>query len=138
MSALIDELLHDIPVEYRDRYAALLGEAPADTAALRGEVGAYLDTVRKVGPMLPFLDVDLAERLAASVLALLDHLDASGETDRLRAPVQAAARYFVSEEDDEEITGVLGFDDDVQVVNAVARAAGRPDLVIPLPPRGDA
>lgn len=127
---MIDDVLHDIPVEYRDRFLELLEQPMTDAASLRRDVQVYIATVKQVGLMVKLLDLGLAERLAVSAGALLDHTQGTeGELARL---VQAAVRYFVLEEEDEEITGVLGFDDDVQVMNAVCRAAGRPDLVIEL------
>lgn len=130
----LEGVLDDIPEEYRDRYEALLGEAPVSAAEMRAEIERYLKTVRVVAPMVGFLDLDDAERLSETTLALVGLLrpDLDPLIHRL---VQAAVHYFVHEEDDEEITGVLGFDDDIQVVNAVSRALGRHDLVLALKQR---
>lgn len=129
-----ERVLDDIPEEYRDRYEALLREAPVPAAAQRAEIERYLATVRVVAPMVGFLDLDDAERLAEATLTLVGLLRPDSAPE-VHAVVQAAVHYFVHEEDDEEITGVLGFDDDIQVVNAVSRALGRHDLVMALKQR---
>jgi len=128
--SVTDDALHDIPPEYRDRAAALLKHDLEDLTALRGELDEYMQTVKQVSVMVEMLDVDTALKLAGVVLALLD---AEGLDDEKRRLVQMAAHYLVREEDDEEVTGVLGFDDDIQVLNAVSRVVGREDLVVPLP-----
>lgn len=129
---MTDDVLHDIPEEYRERFVELLEEPALDPIGLRRDVTVYVHTVKQIGLMVKLLDLTVADRLAASATALLDHLDATPADDELRRVVQAAVRYFVVEEEDEEITGVLGFDDDLQVLNAVSRAAGREDLIVVL------
>lgn len=131
MKVSLEDLLHDIPEEYRERYHALLDETAVSVETLQAEIDVYLATVRRVGPLLAIIDVGEAEKLATTTSSLLQIL-ASESDPATHAAVQAATRYFVKEDDDEEITGVLGFDDDIQVVNAVCRAVGRVDLVIPL------
>lgn len=125
-----NDVLHDIPVEYRDRFHALYSAPLVDLSLLRRDVDAYLATVRQVGRMVKLLDMGAAEKLATVSIALIDHVE--GGAEEPRRLVQAAVRYFVLEEEDDEITGVLGFDDDTQVLNAVSRALGRSDLVVPL------
>lgn len=127
----IDDVLHDIPVEYRERFEGLLGHTTVPAASLHAEVVAYLETVRRVGPYVAFIDVAEAERLGRTALELIALLQ-PGQPPAVHVLVQAATRYFVLEDEDEEVTGVLGFDDDIQVVNAVSRALGRADLVMPL------
>lgn len=127
----LDDVLHDIPVEYRERFEGLLAHTVVTAESLHAEVVGYLDTVRRVGPYVAFIDVDEAERLGKTALALIALLGPD-EHPHVHLLVQAATRYFVLEDEDEEVTGVLGFDDDIQVVNAVSRALGRPDLVMPL------
>ncbi|MCA9489547.1 MAG: hypothetical protein KC621_06475 [Myxococcales bacterium] len=128
---LLDQILDDIPVEYRDRYEALHARAGVELDALRPQLDDYLVTLGQVAAVARGMDFSVAERLANALLNLIDAMTAGDE--RQRRAVHAAVIYFVQEDDDEEITGVLGFDDDVQVVNAVARAIGRPDLIVALP-----
>ena len=125
---MIEAALRDMPVEYRDRFRELLAQPEEPVDALAAEVRAYVATVRQVGAMVKVLDLSVAEKIADVAVALLGLQGLPPDAARL---VNTAVRYFVREEDDEEITGVLGFDDDVQVINAVSRALGRPELVIP-------
>lgn len=126
-----EEALHDIPPEYRDRAEALLAQPVVGFDSLRAEVDDYVDTVRQVGLMVEMLDVDAVMKLVEVVRALLA-MEPTLEAEEQRL-VQLAAHYLVREEDDEEVTGVLGFDDDIQIINAVCRVVGREDLVVPLP-----
>jgi AcrR family transcriptional regulator len=125
---VIQAALRDIPIEYRDRFRDLLGQPAEPADRLADEVRQYVATVRQVGARVRVLDLSVAERIADVSITLLETPDLSEDAALL---VNTAVRYFVREEDDEEITGVLGFDDDVQVLNAVCRALRRDDLVIP-------
>jgi uncharacterized membrane protein YkvA (DUF1232 family) len=125
----VADVLNDIPVEYRDRYNYLLQQPTMPVKELRAYVKKYLATVQQVGIMVKLLDMEQAEQLANTALALLDHMKPE-HPPTVKLLIQAAVSYFVFEEQDEEITGVLGFDDDLQVFNAVSRALGRSDLVL--------
>ena len=129
--AELSDVLHDIPEEYRERFVDLLDHTTLPVERVVADVEQYLATVEAVARMAVAFDADQARRLANTALALLADLDDESHP-RSRALVQAAAHYFVHEDEDEEVTGVLGFDDDTQVLNAVCRGLGRPDLVIPL------
>ena len=126
---MIDAVLHDIPDEYRDKFSGFLAEAPLDTAELRAELNSYLEVIRSVAHLIKAFDTGAMERLGVGALALLDAAGADAERSKL---AQAVVRYIVEEEEDDEITGVLGLDDDTQVFNAVARAFGRDELVVEL------
>jgi hypothetical protein len=124
-----EQALEDMPAEYRDRFEVLLGRPAVEVAALQAELAEYVTAVQQLEALSATIDLATAERIVAALDALLREHDRYGtEAGRL---VQAAVEYFVREEDDEEITGVLGFDDDIQVINAVLRAVGRPDLLLP-------
>lgn len=125
------ELLYDVPVEYRERFALLLNDASVPMKQLTDEIEKYLTTVRSVGPYVALIDVDEAERIGERCVSLLQ-LASTSALPHAHTITQAAIRYFITEDDDDEVTGVLGFDDDVQIINAVCRALQRPDLVLPL------
>jgi hypothetical protein len=129
-AAVLEATLEDMPVEYRDRFAELLGRPALGAEALSAELGEYVHAVQQLKALSANIDLLTAERVVAALEALLREHDRHG--DEGRRLVQAAVEYFVREEDDEEITGVLGFDDDIQVINAVIRALGRPGLLLPL------
>lgn len=100
---------------------------------LRAEVDRHLDETRAAAARREFVDLALAVRVAAGLHALLDALDHDAPDGHRRA-VYGAARYFVQMEDGEhDLESEIGFHDDAEVLNAVARLVGRVDLVIPLP-----
>lgn len=121
----IDDCLATLAEEWRERFAALLAAESGTRPALHAEIDRYLAVLRRLGAALPNLDVAPGERLAARFHALLD-TPGDAEVERL---VCGAARYFVTEADDDEVTGVLAFDDDTAVLAAVCRTLGRPDLL---------
>lgn len=128
---LREQVLDDMPIEYRDRFAELLGRTSVPARKLVGDLDEYMAAVRRLAA-LTHLDLAPVQRLCEVLRAHLAAHEAL-DPDR-RGLVQAAVEYFVTEDDDDEVTGVLAFDDDVQVVNAVSRALARPDLVIPFTP----
>lgn len=103
-------------------------EAP-ELALLKVAVRAHYERLVRAQERDELVAVDLAELLCVrleEVLAMA-HLLAPEP----RAHVVGAARYFISQADavpDER--SCTGLDDDVEVWNHVARALGRPDLVI--------
>lgn len=126
----LDRLLH--PKE-QDRFRALCTTTElADLPGLRLRVITYLATVENVSPSRPGLvDVDTARRVAGVLSAILDdpnELSAEG-----RALVRGAVEYFVLDEDDlNDLTDLIGFDDDARVLNSVVRAINRNDLHLEL------
>jgi len=123
-------VLAELPEEYRDRFSDFLAEHPIPFQVLERELQTYLTTVRLVAPMVRLFWVEDAEKVAATLMALLQNTPPTAPSAELRL-VQAATRYFMEEAEDQEITGVLGLDDDILVVNAVCRRLGRDELVIP-------
>jgi len=124
---MIDDVLHDMPEEYRDRFEAVHGEEPVPISELQQGLAHYVRTVEQLAAITTRVDLRTARALAATAEALLRVRWRDEPSRRL---AQAAARYFVLEEDDDEITGVLSFDDDRAVLNAVCRALDRADLVV--------
>lgn len=130
---MLSLVLEDIPIEYRSRFRDLLEEVPRDLKDVEQELLAYIETVRHVAKVVRLLNLDEANALAATGITLLREADTT--RDEVHRLVQSAIHYLIVEEDDDEITGVLGFDDDILVMNAVCRSLARPDLVIPLTER---
>lgn len=125
---LLQRVLDEIPIEYRERFAALTQASPPEASALLAELPVYLEMVRKVSAWVTALDPEAASRICATCAALLQRFAASPSELVVRATVQ----YFIEEDEDDEVTGVLGFDDDIQVINAVCRVLNAEDLVLPL------
>ncbi|MEM7339213.1 MAG: hypothetical protein AAF467_11225 [Actinomycetota bacterium] len=79
----------------------------------------------------PNADLELAERITASLLALLGE-DADFDADE-RALIRGAIEYFILADDaSDDMADLLGFDDDARVVNSVLDRIGRPQHRIDL------
>lgn len=113
-----------LPPDLRSRWERLLQQPLAPVEVLRGDLEDYLARVEGTQA-----DPKVLEGLVVGCRALL-----AGEWDEERRRlVQAAVTYFLMEDDEEpDLDSVAGLDDDAEVFNAVARAVGRADLVIPL------
>lgn len=122
---LRERFLAGISGEAKEIAARMHDDAPAGRELLREEVQRYAADVRKLGAARAFLDTELSDRLAAACAALLDLADTP---ESLRV-AQAVCRYYVfAEDDDGDLNGVMGFDDDAEVYDAAVTALGRPDL----------
>ena len=91
--------------------------------ALRGQVAQHLADVHQALSCNEFIDIDVAEDIARVCLALLALYESLEE--ELRAAVVGAVRYFASQDDAEnDFESVIGFDDDVRVINYVIELIG--------------
>jgi uncharacterized membrane protein YkvA (DUF1232 family) len=78
------------------------------------------------------VDFALAEELAKRSVKLLER-SAPDPSEANRQLIQAAVRYFVENDDaEDDLNSVVGFNDDAQVMNAVATYLGYPDLLVHL------
>jgi uncharacterized membrane protein YkvA (DUF1232 family) len=114
----------------RDVLRTLLDEPLVSADELRREIAEYVAAVHARAQREEFVDVRLVDRVGDACLGLLSAIgdEAPPESRRL---VQAAIRYFILESDaDSDFSSVVGFDDDAEVVNAVARYLQRTDLVV--------
>ncbi|HHO51862.1 MAG TPA: hypothetical protein ENK18_13525 [Deltaproteobacteria bacterium] len=101
----------------------LLCEPLEDLEALTSQVRSYRELVHSAAR--PMTDVDLADALSDATLELLERTAKAPRA--VRRLVQVAARYFVLQDDgDDDLTSPYGFDDDVEVFNAVVEALGEP------------
>lgn len=119
-----------VPAPARALFAGLCA-APSETdlPALKAAVAEHLVEVRKAAKSKELLPVDVAEALAAKLELLL------GQVEQMPAEhgalVIGTARYFCADNDHiNDLSGVLGLDDDVAVFNHVMRRIGRTDLLI--------
>ena len=120
---ILGELLSDTRLVIR----RLLAEPPCDPAVLRQELELGGSRYRSLDPSQVMADLRLARAIEGRCREWLDGwatLDA-----RARKLAQVALRYFVLEDDgDGDLTSAFGFDDDLEVVNAVSRALGQAPL----------
>ncbi len=122
--ALLDQLLSDS----RAVVLRLLDEPPTTADALRHEVDALDDVLSAAGDE-SFADLILARQLVSGCHALLAAWPKA--EPRHRHLIQVAVRYVVLDDDgDEDLSSPFGFDDDVEVFNAVAQLLDRRELLI--------
>ncbi len=117
----VDGLLSDT----RGIVRLLLDEPKLPLDMLQREVLGYrsaIEASRSADQELGLALVDGATRLLSSATCPQSH-----------QLVQVAVRYFVMDDDgDDDLASPFGFDDDVEVFNAVAHELNRPELVIGL------
>lgn len=124
---LVQELLH--PTEMDRFIAGCVPTPPGDLPGLRLRTQAHLAWARKAAATSPALDLDMATRIAHTLTLVLDEPDQYSDEDR--ALLRGAVDYFVNSEDEaNDFTDGVGFDDDARVLNAVLEALGRKDLLI--------
>lgn len=107
-------------------FASYLETAPRSRASLERAVKAHLTEVNLASETNELLDLSTARKLAQGLLALLER-----SLDEQLPMVQGAVLYFVEDDDAEsDFESAVGFDDDVEVFNAVCRHLGQAELVV--------
>lgn len=128
-------LLAGLLSDTRAVVSRLMQEPLAPLEDLRGQLDRWADGLHATGWRSPTdagskADVALAMTLERAARALLDRVE--GEAPATRHLAQVAIRYLVLDDDVEDDLGsIFGFDDDVDVFNAIAERLGLDDLVIP-------
>lgn len=125
----ITRVLDAAPPAIANLLRQFLDDPLRDVSELRNDINSYLQKLSDINEESEFLDLALARRVAAQCVALLDGLgpDSSQEAQQL---VQVAVSYFVKDDDAEGDTdSLIGFDDDAEVVELVAREIGREDVL---------
>lgn len=119
--------LSDLPREARGVWAQLKVEPPQGPEQLVAIVNEHLDQARAAAATSGFVDLALGEQIGAGCLELIRRC--TGTTADRWATLQAAVLYFaLSEDGDDDLTSMTGFDDDAEVFNVVTAALGEPDL----------
>jgi len=100
-------------------------EAPfVPPARLQRELISYVEALQVRVAEHEFLDLELAQQLAEECEALLDLLN-SGTSEQTHRLVQMAVRYFIDPHDaEDDADSPIGFDDDAEVIRAVAKELG--------------
>ncbi|MEZ5232271.1 MAG: hypothetical protein AB7W59_04855 [Acidimicrobiia bacterium] len=126
---LLQEILH--PEEMNRFIAGCVPTSVEELRGLRERSDDYLQWAKDQAAQSAAVDLDTAERIAGVLASLLDEPDRYD--DEARALLAGATSYFVDADDgSNDLTDVLGFDDDARVLNAVLDAIGRRDLRIEL------
>jgi uncharacterized membrane protein YkvA (DUF1232 family) len=100
---------------------------PVEALQLKQDLAAHIEKVHR--SVLPdaLLDLGQAARIKSVLDTLLD--DYARYAEPQRRLVIGAIRYFTQTRDAEpDTTSLMGFDDDMEVVNHVLLAVGRADL----------
>lgn len=120
-----------IPPVAREIFDKLLAEPLREADALRREVQLYVEVIDKAAQENPYVDNEIGHNIARVCNGLLDGWSAT-LPEHTRRQIQAAIRYFVTEEDGDSDLVIGGLDEDAAVANAVAAHLGRGDLVADL------
>ena len=128
----LKEFLRELPPEARDTFCELYEGDLLPRTALRDEVLSYLRLVQSMAETNRAINDEMAEAVAKRLVSMLKKTGKDApEFDR--RVLQAACRYFCLEGDGEDdLDSEEGFDDDCDVMNAVAEHLGRPELMIDL------
>lgn len=122
--------MDDLSVEIVEIFEELLQEPLIDLDVLQRRLSRHMETVRDLAAQAELVDEELAETLAARCQELLERVAGEYDEDDHRY-VMACVNYFVMRHDDEDdLDSPAGFDDDLEVFNAVAAHLGHDDLVI--------
>ncbi len=122
------EPIQALPPIAKDVFARLLEEPLRPVSELREEVRRYVGVIEQAAQENPYVDDILARDIARVCEGLLDAVTEDTPELALRQ-IQAAIRYFVTEEDGDSDLAIGGLDEDAAVANAVACHLGREDLV---------
>ncbi|MGI9596252.1 MAG: hypothetical protein ACR2QK_08835 [Acidimicrobiales bacterium] len=118
------------PDEQRRFRRLCIATSPEDLTQLATVIELHIDHIRTNAGQAT--DVETAEMIAESLTKLVD----SGIEfeDDARAQIRGAVEYFLLTDDaEDDLDNVLGFDDDARVVNTVLDRIGHPEYAITLP-----
>lgn len=125
----LTSVLSRVPADIGAALRPLLDRPLAGADELRATTARFLSEIETEGSSNRVVDVELARRIAERLGSLIDGLGV-GATEGRRRLVQAAVLYFVEVKDvDEDTSSPSGFDDDSLLVDLVAEALGRNDLL---------
>jgi uncharacterized membrane protein YkvA (DUF1232 family) len=104
---------------------------PSQITDLNKQINAHLQRVRDALGQNEFIDLRLAEQIVITLDRLIS--DFAQYPESKHKLIAGAARYFIYERDAQrDFESILGFDDDVAVLNYVLKELGRDDLRIEL------
>ncbi len=118
-----------LPRNARSLYARLSQEAPGDWALLEARIARHIASFESAAAHSEFLPIADARALGDAIPRLAARVRREGDPTKLRL-VWVAARYFEISDDGSHDYAIGGLDDDVALVNAVARWSGASDLQI--------
>ncbi len=135
--ALADALERELPQDLFALVAPLFDTEPLAVDELRRQVAAYGVALVEADDSRnwPDMDTELGRACETACVALLDHVGDSPDADA-HMLAHIAVRYFVTSDDDEDdLESLVGFDDDALIINGCARVLGATAALIALAPR---
>jgi len=100
-----------------------------NTSMLIEQIHAHIQQIHLALESNEFLDINAAQQGADLLIDLVNHLD--DYSAEKQGFIIGAARYFILDEDNEPDTkSLLGFDDDIKVLNFVLRKLGKSTLEV--------
>lgn len=125
---MIQTVLGNLRPEHQTRFRGFLDQPAEPVGELERELSLYVDLLDNMAKRIRGIDIALVRRIEAACRGLLGLPHLEGDASVL---VNAGVRYFLRKEEDyDETTGVLNFDDDVLVLNAICQSLGLSELVI--------
>lgn len=125
-----DQLPDGIPAQAAASFLRLMQFPLEEQREMMAAVDRHVAGLSGKGVGPGVVDFSTAQRVARSLKSLLSYNLHSTEELHQRW-IQAATRYFFLEDDGAPDTrSVIGFDDDAEVLNAVAEALDRADLLV--------
>ncbi len=137
MERVAEALKRELPQDLYALVDPLFATEPTAVDELRRQVAAYGVALVEADKSRnwPDMDIDLGLACETACVALLDRVGEAPEPDA-HMLVHIAVRYFVTSDDDEDdLESLVGFDDDAVIINSCARVLGADDAQIPLVPR---
>lgn len=111
-----------------ERVRRLFEQSLQPIETLLKELDAHLEGIRVSARHIEFIDVESAARVARFCARLLEEVARAPSRERHRL-AQVAIRYFAERDDVErDLESPIGFDDDLRIVQAIARELGMKDL----------
>ena len=130
--AELKEFIRELPPSARQLFWDLFRRKLVSKTVLRKELNSYIVLVKATAASGGVVNEALARDLARRLATLLKDLDDGLEEFDQRL-IHAAVRYFVEDDDgDADFDSEQGYEDDVEVFNAVAERLGHEDLQIDL------
>ena len=131
-AAELKEFLRELPPNSRELFWDLFRRKLVGKVVLREELNSYITLVKATAASGGVVNKEVARDLARKLATLLKELNEGlGEFDQRL--IHAAVRYFVEDDDGEaDFDSEDGYEDDVEIFNAVAERLGREDLQIDL------
>ncbi len=128
----LKEFLRELPPNSRQLFWDLFRRKLVGKTVLREELSTYVTLVKATAAAGGVVNEEVARDLARNLASLLKELnDGLGEFDQRL--IHAAVHYFVEDDDGEaDFDSYDGYEDDVEIFNAVAVRLGRDDLQMDL------